>query len=258
MAASRGFGVAGALDHSVVATLAKAVEELGYASFWANDTPGGEGLAALAAAARVTSRIDLGVGVIPVDRSTTDDIAQRIVELELPVNRLLAGIGAGGAQTGTIDLVHAAIEGLRSTGAKVYVGALGPRMCELAARAADGVLLNWLTPEAAAESANLIRRVAAEAGRPAPTVAAYVRTALASGTGQLDIEAGRYGSYPQYAAHFARMGVAAIETAVAGDPAEVAAGLARFDDVVDHVVVRAIVASESVEEYLELLSAARP
>jgi hypothetical protein len=43
MAAARGFGVAGALDHRIVAEVAAAAEAAGYASFWANDTPGGDG-----------------------------------------------------------------------------------------------------------------------------------------------------------------------------------------------------------------------
>jgi hypothetical protein len=50
----RGFGVAGALDHTVIRAVAPEVERLGYATFWTNDTPKGDGLAALLAAAEVT------------------------------------------------------------------------------------------------------------------------------------------------------------------------------------------------------------
>jgi alkanesulfonate monooxygenase SsuD/methylene tetrahydromethanopterin reductase-like flavin-dependent oxidoreductase (luciferase family) len=66
MPTTRGLGIAGSLDYRIVEQVASTVEKAGYSSFWANDTPGGEGLASLAAAARVTDIIDLGVGVIPV------------------------------------------------------------------------------------------------------------------------------------------------------------------------------------------------
>src|SRR5689334_20672605 len=59
----RGFGVAGALPHDIIRTLAPAAEAAGYGAFWVNDTPQGDGLAALAVAAAVTKTIRLGVGV---------------------------------------------------------------------------------------------------------------------------------------------------------------------------------------------------
>jgi len=48
---ARGFGVAGALDHEIIKELAPAAERSGFATFWANDTPNGDGLASLRAAA---------------------------------------------------------------------------------------------------------------------------------------------------------------------------------------------------------------
>ena len=74
MPTTRGYGIAGSLDHGVVEKVAAAVEEAGFASFWANDTPGGDGLASLAAAARDTDNVDLGVGVIPVDRTKPEQL----------------------------------------------------------------------------------------------------------------------------------------------------------------------------------------
>ncbi len=72
----RGFGVAGALPHDVIRALAPAAEAAGYHTFWVNDTPHGDGLASLRAAAEVTSEILLGVGVIPLDRQPADVIAR--------------------------------------------------------------------------------------------------------------------------------------------------------------------------------------
>jgi alkanesulfonate monooxygenase SsuD/methylene tetrahydromethanopterin reductase-like flavin-dependent oxidoreductase (luciferase family) len=252
-------GVAGALDHGIVEEIAAAVEDAGYSSFWANDTPGGDGLAALAAAARVTDNIDLGVGVIPVDRTGPDQIAARLVELGLPLGRVIVGIGSGGAKTGTVELVREAAEALkRLVPVRVYIGALGPRMVKLGGEVADGLLLSWLTPAAAEEGAALVREAAAGAGRPTPEIATYLRVSLPEGKARLDEEANRYAGYPAYAAHFARMGVAATDTTVSGTEGEIQQQLGRFDGLLDEVVVRAIASEETAEAYLALVSAAAP
>src|SRR3972149_7153510 len=47
----------------------------------------------------------------------------------------------------------------------IYVAALGPQMCRLAGEVADGVLLNWATPEDAAEAVAEVRAGAAGPGR---------------------------------------------------------------------------------------------
>jgi alkanesulfonate monooxygenase SsuD/methylene tetrahydromethanopterin reductase-like flavin-dependent oxidoreductase (luciferase family) len=92
----RGFGVAAAVSHDVIREIAREAEQLGYTSFWCNDTPGADGLAALAEAAAVTTTITLGVGVIPLDRRPADVIAADVAALGLPQERLLLGIGSGG------------------------------------------------------------------------------------------------------------------------------------------------------------------
>jgi alkanesulfonate monooxygenase SsuD/methylene tetrahydromethanopterin reductase-like flavin-dependent oxidoreductase (luciferase family) len=180
--------------------------------------------------------------------------------LALPIGRLTLGVGSGRAPGG-LDRVRAGAAFLRQeTGATVVVGALGPRMCAVAGEAADGVLLNWLTPDYARASAELVERAAAAAGRPHPRIDGYVRTALGpAAIARLREEGDRYASYPSYAAHFARMGVSPIETAVAADsPSTVGPRLAAFDDVLAETVVRAITPEESIDAYLALLDAAAP
>lgn len=260
MSAARGFGVAGALDHAIVGELAAAAEAAGYRTFWANDTPGGDGLAALAVAASTTSSIGLGVGVIPIDRVPAERIADRVAELGLPQDRLVLGIGSGGLRAGARSAVEAGSRELRRrVRACVVVGALGPRMCEVGARAADGVLLNWLTPDYLPTLAALTRDEAQRNGRGSPWVAAYVRLALdGPALDRLRTEADRYAGYPQYAAHFERMGVRAIDTCVFGDARAVQDGLTAFPSNADEVVVRAIAAEESVAAYLDVLRAAAP
>jgi 5,10-methylenetetrahydromethanopterin reductase len=52
----------------------------------------------------------------------------------------------------------------------VYLGALGPRMLELAGRIADGVVLNLVSPAQAGQAAGLVRAAAAAAGRDPASV----------------------------------------------------------------------------------------
>lgn len=256
----RGFGVAGALAHPIVRELARAAETAGYATFWVNDTPGGDGLAALREAATATATIRLGIGVVPLDRQPPERIAARVAELGLPTERLILGIGAG-SQAGGLARVRAGAARLRQlTAATVVVGALGPKMCRVAGEAADGVLLNWLTADYVRPSAELVHAAAAEAGRPRPRIDAYVRTALGpAAIERVREEADRYAAFPAYAAHFGRMDVAAMATTVTGETREeIRRGLAAFAPHLDETVVRAIVAEESAVAYLALLTAAAP
>src|SRR5918997_881586 len=122
----RGFGVAGALPHEVIRALAPAAEAAGYHTFWVNDTPHGDGLASLRAAAEVTSQIQLGVGVIPLDRQPADVIARRVNELSLPQQRLVVGIGSGNQQGGLARVQKGAATLEERLGGPVVGGAPGP------------------------------------------------------------------------------------------------------------------------------------
>lgn len=256
----RGFGVAGALPHDVIRALAAAAEAAGYHTFWVNDTPQGDGLAALSTAAQVTSEIQLGVGVIPLDRQPADMIARRVDELSLPQRRLIVGIGSGNQEGGLARVRAGAATLEERLEAPVVVGALGPNMCAVAGRTSDGVLLNWLTSEYVAPSAAIVTAAAREASRPRPLILGYVRTVYGPGAREVFAdEASRYGGYPAYAANFTRMGTPAEATAVIGETAaEIQTGLASFTSELDETVVRAITGEESVDAYMALLEAAAP
>jgi alkanesulfonate monooxygenase SsuD/methylene tetrahydromethanopterin reductase-like flavin-dependent oxidoreductase (luciferase family) len=133
-------------------------------------------------------------------------------------------------------------------------------MCRLAGEIADGVLFNWLTPEHASRSADWVAAGAAAAGRPRPTLFAYVRVALGPDAGaRLAVEGARYAAIPAYGDHFARMGVAPVATAIAAaDPDAIPPALAPWRDVVDEVVLRALTAHDTLDEHLAILRAARP
>lgn len=256
---NRGFGVAGTLDHGLVRDLAVAAEEAGYATFWVNDVPGGEGLAGLQVAAKATSRIRLAVGVIPLDRQGPEQIVDRIVALELPTDRLLVGVGSGAANGG-LDRVRRGVASLAGlTPARIAVGALGPNMCQLAGEVADAVLLNWLVPGYVPASAAWALEGAATAGRSQPEILGYVRTALDEGLAELETEANRYASFPAYAANFHRMGATALETTVhAADRAGIQAGLAPFLPLLDETIIRCIAADSTAAAYRRVLEAAGP
>ena len=256
----RGFGVAGALPHDVIRALAPAAEAAGYHTFWVNDTPHGDGLAALRVAASVTAVIQLGVGVIPLDRQPADVIARRVDELGLPQQRLIVGIGSGNPIGGLARVREGATTLQARLEAPIVVGALGPNMCALAGSSSDGVLLNWLTAEYVAPSAAIVAAAAREAGRPRPLILGYVRTVYGAGAREVFAEeAGRYSRFPAYAANFTRMGTPAEATAVIGDTAsEIQTGLAPFESELDETVVRAITGEESADAYMALLEAAAP
>jgi alkanesulfonate monooxygenase SsuD/methylene tetrahydromethanopterin reductase-like flavin-dependent oxidoreductase (luciferase family) len=254
-----GFALHAGVAAEVIRGAARGAEAAGYGSFWVNYPGPVDGLAAIALAAAETTRIALGVGVVPLHTRGPDSIVAGVRANALPLDRLWLGVGS--PNPGALGRVRAGIAQLRARlPARLVVAALGPRMCRLAGEVADGVLFNWLTPEHARVSAEWVRAGAAAVGRPAPRLAAYVRVAIgAASAARLEEEARRYAAIPAYADHFARVGVPPVATAVAADgDAAVPAALARWEDAVDEVVVRAITARDTVDEMLALIRAARP
>ncbi|KRA23966.1 N5,N10-methylene tetrahydromethanopterin reductase [Microbacterium sp. Root61] len=244
-------GIAGALGADAARIIAPAVEQAGFHALWVNDTPGADSLEVLAAAAAITTSLVLATGVIPLDRRPADDVAAAVAQRGLPSERLVLGVGAGGARVGALALVEEGVRTLQDrTGARVFVGALGPRMRRLAVDHADGVLLSWLSPAAAAEQAR-------ESGDA--EVALYARTALdPAAVARRDEEAHRYAGYPAYAANFARLALDPLDTLLPlpGD-AGIGPGVAAYAAVVDDLVLRAITPADTVEEYLRFIEQAR-
>jgi alkanesulfonate monooxygenase SsuD/methylene tetrahydromethanopterin reductase-like flavin-dependent oxidoreductase (luciferase family) len=258
----RGFGVEAALTHDIVRELAPAAERAGYSTFWVNDEVDGDGLAALREAAAVTTTIRLGVGAIPLDRQGPQQIASRVEELTLPVERLVLGVGSG-HPAGGLERVRNGVAALRdSIDAPLVVAAIGPRMLALAGEIADGVLLDWPAPQYVVDATEIVAQGAVEIQRPRPWIGGYVFTAVGSpGIAQLRREAEHYAAIPSYATHFARMGVEPMETVACGEDAEgLQSSLERYDAVLDETIVRAVVTEEAATAsgYLEVLHAAAP
>lgn len=247
----RSFGIPGATPLDVVRGLAPLVERAGYRALWINDTPQGDSLAALATAAEVTSTLGLASGVIPLDRRPAAEIARRVRDLGLPLDRLRIGVGSGGARR-ALALVASEVASLRDLGVPVLVGALGPRMRELAATQADGILFNWLPP---AEAAAATRELHAAAGGRRVEGVLYARTiADAEVAPVLEREAARYVGVPSYAANFARLGIDPVQTAIdLSRP-----GAAEEYGAVDELVLRAVTPTGSLDELVRLVEAGAP
>jgi len=256
---AQGFALFAATPAEVISASAREAEALGYTSFWVNHPGSFDGLGALAMAAGQTHRLALGIGVIPLHTRGPESIVQGVRTHKLPLDRLLLGVGSPNPQS--LKRVRDGIGALRAQlQTRLVVAALGPKMCALAGEVADGVLLNWVTPEYARRSADIVREAASKAGRKAPKVFAYVRLAMGTAAAaKLQDEADRYAAIPAYGANFARIGVKPAETGIVADtPQAVASALARWRGAVDEVVIRAITAADTVDENLALVRAAKP
>jgi alkanesulfonate monooxygenase SsuD/methylene tetrahydromethanopterin reductase-like flavin-dependent oxidoreductase (luciferase family) len=254
----RGFGITASIGHDVVASLAAEVERLGYSSFWVNDIPDAEGLSSLEVAAGATRSIKLGVGVIPLDTKPPDAIVERVRALQLPLDRLVLGLGSGHSPH-PLARVRDGFTRLRSAlGTTIVVGALGPKMAALAGQS-DGVLLNWMTPEYIEQIAPTVR-VGAAGSRSTPLLMAYVRTGLSpEADARLAQELGYYSGVSSFEQHVERMGVSARAACVMGpDIGSLQAGLAPFERVLDETIVRAITPSDTLDDLLRLAEASAP
>ncbi len=250
MSATRlSLGLAGSVPVDVVRAAARAAEEAGLDALWLNDTPAGDALAGLTEAAAVTTRLRLATGVIPLDRRPADAVAADVERLGIPRERLVLGVGSGAARR-PLPLVREGVAVLRERlpDVPLVLGALGPAMRRLGAERFDGLLLSWLTAATAAEARDRALADAAEAGRAAPRVVLYTRTAVdPDAVPRLEAEANRYAGYPNYAANFARLGHGAIDSTIrATDAASLAAGVDAYAGTVDELVLRAITVDDSV------------
>ena len=222
-----------------VATIAREGESLDYEAVFLPETGTRDSLATLAALSAETTMLRLGTGVIPMGARTARLAAMAAATVqERSAGRLVLGVGTGGSKPGALDRLRAYVTEIRellaasrlpmSDPVPVWIAALGPRATRLAGAIADGVILNWCTPERVAEARDVIRASAAEAGRdPAScTISVYVRAAFTERADEaLLAAAGEYTSYPSYARQFEAMGVeptaqGAVEAVcLRGDPA---------------------------------------
>jgi alkanesulfonate monooxygenase SsuD/methylene tetrahydromethanopterin reductase-like flavin-dependent oxidoreductase (luciferase family) len=210
-----------------VATIAREGESLGYAAVLLPEIGARDTVATLMGLAGETSTLLLGTGVIPLAARTSKLAAMAAATVqERSGGRHLLGVGTGGAAPGALDRLRTYVEEIRAligasaAGAAlrlplpapvpIWIAALGPRATRLAGQIADGVILNWCTPDRVAEARDAIRAAAGEAGRDpdSVTISVYVRAAFSDRADEaLLAAAAEYASYPAYDRQFEAMGV---------------------------------------------------
>jgi len=257
----RGFGVAAGLDPEVGGPLAARCEEFGYSSMWSNDHPGAKGLETLAVFGAGAPQLDLGVGVIALDRTPPKQIAADVEHLGLDPSRLWVGVGAGFSKK-PLTKMREELATIRAVlpDCRVVLAAMGPKMCELAGAEYDGAFFNWMTPEFAAGSRAKVEAGASAAGRETPPIFGYVRTAVGDdATERLAKEESFYRQlHPGYEHHFERLGEPEGTVGVAApNPNAAQDALADYDAVIDTVVVRGL-ASGSLAAMSTVAESAAP
>jgi alkanesulfonate monooxygenase SsuD/methylene tetrahydromethanopterin reductase-like flavin-dependent oxidoreductase (luciferase family) len=235
--------------------IVQAAEDTGYEAVFVPEIAGREAFSTLTGFALATSTISLGTGVVTIpSRSPVATAMGAATVHDLSGGRMILGIGTGAVRdvarmsrgsvlelTGRYtETVKRALSGqdvqpdetvgaprfrlaLRLTAGRppVWLGALGDGMIRLAGRVADGVLLNWCTPERVADAKRRLAEGAAQVGRdPAElTVAVYVRACLGVEE-PIALEAlremtGLYASFRPYRKQFELMGLGREASAAA-------------------------------------------
>jgi alkanesulfonate monooxygenase SsuD/methylene tetrahydromethanopterin reductase-like flavin-dependent oxidoreductase (luciferase family) len=248
--------------HDVV-QIVRTAEETGYEACFLPEIAGREAFATLAGLAGVTEALGLGTGVVPMHarRAAATAMAAATVQ-DLSGGRLTLGLGTGPPGPGALDRLRAYLEAVRTglaglpftspepphevvelsvvpdVAPPIWIAALGERGFGLAGQVADGVLLNWCTPERVRRAREIVAEAATRAGRDpgAVTIAVYVRANLVD-EGPVAVEAlqaaaGQYALMPHYRRQLEAMGLgdaaaAAARSAGAGSPLGVPEDLVR-------------------------------
>jgi alkanesulfonate monooxygenase SsuD/methylene tetrahydromethanopterin reductase-like flavin-dependent oxidoreductase (luciferase family) len=253
--------VAAGLDPEVARPLATRCAELGYQSMWSNDHPGAKGLATLAEFQAAAGDVELGVGVIALDRTPPEQIAADVEQFGVDPAKLWLGVGAGFSKK-PLTKMRESLPELRRLlpGVKLVLAAMGPKMCALAGSSYDGVFFNWMTPGFAAGAREKVEAGANEAGRETPPVFGYVRTAVGPDAAErLTKEESFYRDlHKGYRDHFDRLGEpeGTVGIAVPNSTAAQAA-LGAYEGPLDTIVVRGL-AGARVEPMTALAESAAP
>ena len=278
-------------------------ERLGYSSAWTNESTAREAFSTLAGWAAATSRIRLATGVLPVYIRSPMAAAMGAATISAAAGpgRMVLGIGAGHpvmarrffgfdlsspldavsdylqiiselrygrtvTHHGKVFSVEKARLGLAPAGPLwTVVGAMGPRMMELAVWEADGVLLNWCTASHLRSTTDWLRQF--DRGASAFHIAAYVRVAVSSDLGAarraLAEDLSHYLRLPAYRRHVENQGLdpedvprAAARLGIAGDAAECRAALDSYrSSGLDELVIRPVpVDGEGIAAAVEVMA----
>jgi alkanesulfonate monooxygenase SsuD/methylene tetrahydromethanopterin reductase-like flavin-dependent oxidoreductase (luciferase family) len=223
---------------------ARVVESLGYGALWLPEIIGRDAIALCAILGQHTETIGLATGIVPLPRRTPMQLAMAAATaVEATGGRFTLGVGIGHASTlgpgwsepptpsplheveRGLAVVRALLEGkdcapdesIRLRGVHhggsappIVLAALSPGLAGVAGRVADGLVLNWLTPERCASLAGAFRAAAEASGREPGRVFAYVPVCVTDDVdaafGALARQVAAYGALPAYARSLARCG----------------------------------------------------
>lgn len=206
----RGVGIEGAIGPERVAEFAALAESLGYGSFWLNVLGADvQPCEALRRAVERTSRIEIGVGVFPIDKYPADQIAARLRDAGVSKPRVIIGLAGGQMKQGLLRATEDAIALLRDAlpGCRIATGGYGPNTLALGGRLSDVILGNWLVPERLQWLVDGVKAGSDKAGRPMPPIYLYYRAAAgADAIARLKAELQEYRRYPVHLKHQESMG----------------------------------------------------
>lgn len=246
-------------------------EETGYGSVWVPDHGVWEPFTLLASLAQRTSRIRLATGVVTLSARRPAELVSAALTLDrVSERRAILGVGSGPEPrvAATAQRLGEVAAGLGRR-PPLYLAALGPRMVELAGRVADGVLLNWCSPDRVARAKEELARGAEEGGRDPGevTVAVYVRACLGHDRGHamaaLREAAEMYAGIPSYRRQLEAYGIGpspeemARALCVWGDRDAALERLAAWRDAgADLVVIYPVPAQEAASSLMGTIMAA--
>jgi len=202
-------------------------EALGFAAVFLPEIDGRDTFVALGEIAGETSTLLLANGIAPMTSRPVVLTAMAAAAVqERSTGRHIVGLGTGPARPGALDRLREQVASLRRLLAgdevdgrrlslrlddppPIWIAALGPNAVSLGAEIADGVVLNWCTPERVAAARTQMDEVATRAGRDPGSIAiaVYVRGNLGADRLPLEIMASQYARYPAYARQFEAMGL---------------------------------------------------
>lgn len=266
-----GLSLREALPPDRLIALAEELDLIEGATLWCPEFAVRDAFSQLAFVAARTRQLRLATGVAPMAARTAASTALAASTLsELSLGRMVLGVGVGHPSmsggwhgqehasslqwaTDYLTVLRQALRGgttdwpgqeAASTGFRLLTGgcpdvplvlaALGPKMLSVGARLADGVLLNWTTPESAAASIQTVTE-AADPGRRPVQVGGYLRIAAGpDAAAQAHAHTAFYAELPAYRRALLRMGLGA-----SGDLAGEAARALVLHGTVQEIVRRA-------------------
>lgn len=198
--------------------LVRDVEARGYHTAWLGETAGGDAITLMTLIATNTTTLGVASGIIPIQTRSPIVLGMSAATLaHVAPGRIALGVGVssriiveqwhGLPFHPGLGQIREAVQVIRMTAAgervnfegkyyrlknfklmapppkqapKIVLAALGPEMLELAGEIADGVLLNWIPPEAVPASITHLRAGARRAGRSLDgfEIAGFVRTTV--------------------------------------------------------------------------------